>query len=191
MKTNRFGQAAVLTSDQLDKLISALRGRHHQVLAEVCRRTACRISEARQLTWASITSAGITFPKTITKGKLASRSVPMTPRLEEVLAAWKVEWVALNGRGPKPGDFLVPGRFAGEPMSSRSFLDALERAARESGLEGVSSHSFRRSALSSASEAGVPLAALRSLSGHQSLATLQRYLEVSPTAKQQAAAAFA
>jgi len=70
-------------------------------------------------------------------------------------------------------------------------MDGLELAARESGLEGVSSHSFRRSALSSASEAGVPLAALRSLSGHQSLATLQRYLEVSPTAKQQAAAALA
>jgi len=191
MKVNRYGQSAVLTSEQLDKLISALQGRHHQVLAEVCRRTACRISEGRQLTWASITSAGITFPKTIVKNKLASRSVPMTPKLQEVLANWKAEWVALNEREPKAGDFLLPGRFAGEPMSSRSFMDALKRAARESGLEGVSSHSFRRSALSSASEAGVPLAALRALSGHQSLATLQRYLEVSPTAKQQAAAAFA
>jgi len=191
MKTNRYGQAAVLTSEQLDKLISALQGRHHQVLAEVCRRTACRISEGRQLTWASITSAGITFPKSVTKGKLASRSVPMTPKLQEVLAAWKVEWVALNGREPKPGDLLLPGRFGGQCLSSRSFQDALRFAAHKSGLEGVSSHSFRRSALSSASEAGVPLAALRSLSGHQSLATLQRYLEVSPTAKQKAAAAFA
>lgn len=191
MKTNRYGQAAVLTSDQLDTLISALQGRHHQVLAEVCRRTACRISEGRQLTWASITSAGITFPKTITKGKLASRSVPMTAKLQEVLATWKGEWAALNGRQPKPGDFVFEGRFAGQCLSSRAFMDALELAARESGLEGVSSHSFRRSALSSASEAGVPLAALRALSGHQSLQTLQRYLEVSPTAKQQAAAAFA
>lgn len=192
MKTNRYGQAAVLTSDQLDMLIGALPARHHQVLAEVCRRTACRISEGRQLTWASITSAGITFPKTITKGKLASRSVPMTAKLQGVLSDWRREWVALNGgREPKSGDFVFPGRFAGEPMSSRAFMGAFERAARESGLEGVSSHSFRRSALSSASEAGIPLAALRALSGHQSLATLQRYLEVSPTAKQQAAAAFA
>jgi len=191
MKTNRYGQAAVLTSEQLDKLISALQGGHHQVLAEVCRRTACRISEGRQLSWGCITSAGITFPKTITKGKLASRSVPMTAKLQEVLAGWRTEWAALNGREPNAADFVFPGRFAGEPMSSRSFMDTLERGARESGLEGVSSHSFRRSALSSASEAGVPLAALRSLSGHQSLATLQRYLEVSPTAKQQAAAAFA
>jgi len=191
MKTNRYGQAAVLTSQQLDKLISALSARHHKVLAEICRRTACRISEGRQLTWASITSAGITFPKTITKGKLASRSVPMTPKLQEVLAAWKVEWAALYGRQPKSGDFVFPGRFAGQCLSSRAFMDSLELAAHESGLEGVSSHSFRRSALSSASERGIPLAAIRSLSGHQSLATLQRYLEVSSAAKQEAAAAFA
>jgi integrase/recombinase XerD len=191
MKTNRYGQAAVLTSEQLDSLILALRGQHHRVLAEVCRRTACRISEGRQLTWASITSAGITFPKVITKGKLASRTVPMTAKLQEVLAAWRTEWAALNGREPLDRDFVFRGRFAGEPISSRSFMDALERATHEAGLEGVSSHSFRRSALSSASEAGVPLAALRALSGHQSLSTLQRYLEISQSAKEKAAAAFA
>ena len=191
MKTNRYGQSAVLDSNQLDTLISALQGRHHQVLAEVCRRTACRISEGRQLTWASITSSGITFPKTICKGKLASRSVPTTIRLQEVLTSWRREWAALYEREPKPGDHVFPGRWGAEPMSSRAFMDALERAARETGLEGVSSHSFRRSALSSASEAGVPLAALRALSGHQSLSTLQRYLEISQSAKEQAASAFA
>ena len=191
MKTNRYGQAAVLTSEQLDTLISALQGRHHQVLAEVCRRTACRISEGRQLSWGMVTNGGITFAKVICKGKLNSRSVPMTPKLQEVLTSWRHEWAALYGREPKPSDHVFPGRFAGEPMSSRAFMAALERAAHESGLEGVSSHSFRRSALSSASEAGVPLAALRALSGHQSLSTLQRYLEISQTAKEQAAAAFA
>jgi len=191
MKTNRYGQAAVLTSEQLDKLISTLQGRHHQVLAEVCRRTACRISEGRQLSWGMVTNGGITFAKVICKGKLASRTVPMTPKLQEVLAGWRGEWTALYGREPKASDYVFRGRFAGSCVSSRAFMDSLNGAALASGLEGVSSHSFRRSALSSASEAGVPLAALRSLSGHQSLATLQRYLEVSPTAKQQAAAAFA
>jgi len=191
MKTNRYGQAAVLTSDQLDKLISALRGRHHQVLAEVCRRTACRVGEGRQLSWGMVTNGGITFARGICKGKLASRTVPMTPKLQEVLSGWRGEWTALYGREPKASDYVFRGRFSGSCVSSRAFMDALTRAADETGLEGVSSHSFRRSALSSASEAGVPLAALRSLSGHQSLATLQRYLEVSPTAKQQAAAAFA
>ena len=191
MKTNRFGQAAVLGTDQLDRLIAALPARHHQVLAEVCRRTGCRISEGRQLTWSCVTSGGVTFPKTIVKGKLASRTVPVTPKLQEILAAWRCEWASMNGREPQPGDFVFPGRFGGACLSSRAFMDALELAARQAGLEGVSSHSFRRSALSSASEAGVPLAALRALSGHQSLQTLQRYLEISQSAKEKAAAAFA
>ena len=191
MKSNRYGQAAVLSTQQLDQLISALQGRHHQVLAEVCRRTACRISEGRQLTWQCVTSSGITFPKTLVKGKLQSRSVPATPQLQQIMRDWRTTWSAMNGREPLNGDFIFPGRFAGQCLSSRAFMDALERAARECGLEGVSSHSFRRSALSSASEAGVPLAALRTLSGHQSLSTLQRYLAITEQAKQQAAAAFA
>ena len=191
MKSNRYGQAAVLSTQQLDQLISALQGRHHQVLAEVCRRTACRVSEGRQLTWQCVTSSGITFPKTLVKGKLQSRSVPATPQLQQILLGWRTTWITLNGREPLNGDFVFPGRFAGQCLSSRAFMDALERAARECGLEGVSSHSFRRSALSSASEAGVPLAALRTLSGHQSLSTLQRYLAITEQAKQQAAAAFA
>ena len=191
MKSNRYGQAAVLGTQQLDQLISALQGRHHQVLAEVCRRTACRISEGRQLTWQCITTAGITFPKTLVKGKLQSRSVPATPQLQKILLGWRDEWTAMNGREPLNANFVFPGRFAGQCLSSRAFMDALERAAREVGLEGVSSHSFRRSALSSASEAGVPLAALRTLSGHQSLSTLQRYLEISEKAREAAAAAFA
>jgi len=41
----------------------------------------------------------------------------------------------------------------------------------------VSSHSFRRSALTAAHQAGLPLRALAELSGHQSLASLQRYLD--------------
>ena len=191
MKTNRYGQAAVLNSSQLDELILALPARHHQVLAELCRRTACRISEGRQLTWASITSSAVVFPKTITKGKLASRTVPATSKLQGILDSWRLDWARLNGREPLNGDFVFPGRFAGQCLSSRSFMDALERAAEVKGLEGVSSHSFRRSALSSASEAGVPLAALRALSGHQSLSTLQRYLEISQSAREAAAAAFA
>ena len=191
MKANRNGRSAVLDTQKLDRLIAALRGRHHQVLAEVCRRTACRISEGRQLTWGSITSAAITFPKTITKGKLASRTIPVTPRLQAVLDDWRHEWAVVNGRQPGSRDFVFPGRYAGCCISSRSFMDALEKAARETGLEGVSSHSFRRSALSSASEAGVPLAALRALSGHQSLSTLQRYLEVSDQSRLDAAKLFA
>ena len=191
MKTNRFGQAAVLSSTQLDLLIAALPAKHHQVLAEVCRRTGCRISEGRQLQWQSISQTHITFPKNITKAKLKSRTIPQVPRLREVLAQWRHEWAVMNGREPVNGDFVFPGRFAGQCLSSRAFMDALNAASHECGLEGVSSHSFRRSALTSAHNAGVPLSHLMALSGHESMSALQRYLHVTEDQKDQAALSFA
>ena len=191
MKTNRFGQAAVLSSTQLDQLIAALPAKHHQVLAEVCRRTGCRISEGRQLQWQSISKTHITFPKTITKAKLKSRTIPQVPKLREVLAQWRHEWALLNGREPMKGDFVFPGRFAGQCLSSRAFMDALNGASHECGLQGVSSHSFRRSALTSAHNAGVPLSHLMELSGHTSMSSIQRYLHVTEDQKDQAAMSFA
>ena len=191
MKTNRFGQAAVLSSTQLDQLIAALPAKHHQVLAEVCRRTGCRISEGRQLQWQSISKTHITFPKTITKAKLKSRTIPQVPKLREVLADWRHEWELFNCREPVNGDFVFAGRFAGQCLSSRAFMDALNAASHECGLEGVSSHSFRRSALTSAHNAGVPLSHLMALSGHESMSALQRYLHVSEEQKDQAAMSFA
>ena len=143
MKSNRHGQSRVLDTHQLDLLISNLPDHHHRVVAEVCRRTGCRVGEATQLTWGMVSESAITFQRGITKGKLASRSVPVTPALWEALRAWKTAWVVRQGREPVAGDYLVPGRFAGSCLSTRSFMDALEKAAAESGLEGVSSHSFQ------------------------------------------------
>ena len=58
------------------------------------------------------------------------------------------------------------------------------------GLEGVSTHSFRRSALTAASSKGVPLRVIQSISGHSSLDILQRYLSVTDNQKKEAALAF-
>ena len=187
MKSNRHGQSRVLDTHQLDLLISSLPDHHHRVVAEVCRRTGCRAGEATQHTWGMISESAITFQRKIVKGKLSSRSVPVTPQLWEALRAWRATWVVRQGRDPLSGDFLLPRRFAGSCLSTRSFMDALEKAAAESGLEGVSSHSFRRSALS----AGVPLRVLMALSGHKSMSALQRYLEVTPAQRVAAASAFA
>ena len=48
------------------------------------------------------------------------------------------------------------------------------------GIKGVSTHSFRRTNLTQMSSSGVPLRVIQEVSGHQSLAALQRYLEVQP-----------
>ena len=44
------------------------------------------------------------------------------------------------------------------------------------GIEGVSSHSFRRSALTVTHQAGLSLREVAEIRGHRSLAALERYL---------------
>ena len=47
------------------------------------------------------------------------------------------------------------------------------------GIIGVSTHSFRRTALTQMSNAGIPLRVIQEISGHRNLEQLQKYLEVS------------
>jgi integrase/recombinase XerD len=65
-------------------------------------------------------------------------------------------------------------------------------ACERTGLQGVSTPSlWRRSALTSASDKGVPLRHIQSLSGHASLDCLSKYLQVTDGQKRTAALAFA
>ena len=50
-------------------------------------------------------------------------------------------------------------------------------------FEGCSTHTYRRSGLTAAVEAGMTLNAIRSISGHSSLDALAKYLETSPKRK--------
>lgn len=54
----------------------------------------------------------------------------------------------------------------------------LRKACKRIGIEGVSSHSFRRTALTEMSNAGVPLRIIQEVSGHRTLDELYKYLEV-------------
>jgi integrase/recombinase XerD len=54
---------------------------------------------------------------------------------------------------------------------------AITKLAEKVGIEGVSSPSFRRSALTAAHQAGLSLREVAEISGHRSLAALERYLD--------------
>ena len=53
-------------------------------------------------------------------------------------------------------------------------------------IEGVSTHSFRRTALTRMSDAGVPLRHIQAISGHKTLSALERYLGVTEQQKETA-----
>ena len=89
---------------------------------------------------------------------------------------------------PRPGA-LFP-RMRGRSVTLTRFTadKILKAACLSVGLVGVSTHSFRRTALTMMSSAGIPLRVIQEISGHNDLGTLQRYLEVSPEQKRKAVA---
>ena len=68
-KSNRCGQAAILSREQLNDL-TLLLPPLHRALCQTARFTAGRIAEVRQLQWENVLNDHIVFPKKITKGKV-------------------------------------------------------------------------------------------------------------------------
>tara|TARA_Y100000114_G_scaffold93285_1_gene86710 strand:+ start:305 stop:880 length:576 start_codon:yes stop_codon:yes gene_type:complete len=186
MKINRYGQAKVLDSQELDLVINYLPSKFHQVLALTLRNTGARISEVIQLTWRDVEKESILFPKTIVKRKLKSREIFISESFYKCLMDWKQEWTLFKGRKPLPEDYIFYGRFDGSHITSRAFFLALQKSLERAEIVGATSHSFRRSALTKLHKSGLPLKIIQSLSGHSSLNTLSLYLQVSDEDKKRA-----
>lgn len=176
MKIHRNGQAEILTRAQLVELFAVLSPKY-RLLFGICYYTGCRISEALQLQRSDVGKENIVFRRATTKTKL-TREVAIAPGLAALLAGTEL---------PEQG-YLFPGKKAGSCMTSQAADLALRKACDYISLKGVSTHSFRRTALTQMSQAGVPLRTIQKLSGHESLAALQRYLEVSEENKRSAVA---
>ena len=163
-------RAAVITSEQLGQMLAIAQPRDAALLA-VMAAGACRIGEALQLIWGDIDSSGrVVIPGSCTKNG-TSRAFTLPSQASSYLDAWQADCPATS-RG-----WLFPGHPTRQPLSIRAGQLAISKLARSVGLAGVSSHSLRRSALTAAHQAGLPLRALAELSGHQSMSSLQRYLD--------------
>lgn len=177
MKVDGNGQGKILTSEELRLLFtSGFVSERDRALYGICLFTGCRVSEALALQTTDIRSGTLTFRKSTTKGKLKTRVVDIQPGLAALLAEYQ----------PKSGA-LFPGMRGRSLTLTRFMADKILKAAcYRVGLFGVSTHSFRRTALTQMSSAGIPLRHIQEISGHNDLGTLQRYLEVTPEQKRKA-----
>jgi len=182
MKINRYGQAAILSHSEIELLFSeGLQSDRERALFGLCLYTAARIAEScSMLTEDVYTSGGkvrssVNIRKGATKGKLATRTIPVIEDLRSLLAAWQ----------PHAGKiYLFPGRHPSHywrHITSDSAARLFRQACKRVGIEGVSTHSFRRTALTQMSNAGIPLRVIQEISGHRTLTELQKYLEVTET----------
>jgi len=176
MKIDRHGQAKILSQAEIQLLFShGLQSGRDRALFGICLYCCCRINEACTLSVNDVYSKGKVRPELLirkgnTKGKLATRSIPVIEDLRGLLRAY---------RYPEAG-YLFPGRWGKGHINSDSAARILREACHRVELEGVSTHSFRRTGLTQLSNAGIPLRVIQEISGHTNLEQLQKYLEVKP-----------
>ena len=161
-------RAAVLTADQIDAMLAAA-GPRDAALVALMTVGAMRVGETTLLTWADVEGCTVEIPGGTTKTG-HGRSFTMPEAACRYLLAWQ-EVCPTTKRG-----WVFPG-IAGQPLSIRGAQTAISKLAAACGLAGVSSHSFRRSALTAAHQAGLSLREVAEISGHQSLAALEKYLD--------------
>ena len=191
-KAQGCGQALVLAQEEADAVVEACAPIHRAVFS-FARCTAARISEVLSLRFENVTATHVVLPKRIVKGKKKTREVPINARLREEFARWQACWEATQGRPPEGADFLFPARLGDtrERHLTRGAADkALRKVCAALNIGGASTHSWRRTSLTNANDAGISLRVLQSLSGHSSLDMLSRYLQTSDVQKRQAADAF-
>ncbi|MBE9082852.1 tyrosine-type recombinase/integrase [Tolypothrix sp. LEGE 11397] len=192
MKINRFGKAEILNPQEITLLFSeGFVKPRDRALFGVCLYAAARINESCTLLKGDVIGAIRVRSKLIiraynTKGGQDTREIQVHPRLKEFLEEYSIE---LKGRNPH----LFPGRHGLGHIHKASADRILREALRRVDLDeqGISTHSFRRTALSTMSDAGIPLRHIQSVSGHRSLSALERYLGVTEAQKENAISSLA
>jgi integrase/recombinase XerD len=180
MKVDRHGRAKILTQSEIELLFRegfTVNPPRDRALFAVMLYTACRVREAVQLLVRDVYDSQrkirpvIIFRKKNTKGKLATRTIPVIQELRYWLSQYPM---------PHYQSYLFPG----QQQQGRKYLHQdsaswlLREACKRVGIEGVSTHSFRRTALTQMSNAGIPLRIIQEISGHRTLDELYKYLEV-------------
>lgn len=178
-KTNRSGKASLLTKPQLEMFLANLPVKY-SLLAELMYFTAGRVNEITTLRVRNINikDALLTIEKSSTKTK-ETRQVPLPSTLLGNLEIWIKE----NMLGSDDFIFFTDSRNTkvkkGEKSISTQSVDKYFRKTFDwVGINGASTHSFRRTRLTQLHiEEKWSLREIMDISGHSSIVSLQQYLD--------------
>lgn len=177
MKVNGQGQARILSPKEITAIFEELCLRDRTVFA-FCLYAGCRISEAASIRMEDVSLGDrlLLLPSRNTKSR-QSRTIPVNQELSAMVKEY------LLATGIRRG-FMFPHchekNYETGHLSRTTLHYALQRACETLKIRGVSTHSFRRTCLTTMSNAGVPLHVIQAISGHSTLSALQKYLGVQP-----------
>jgi site-specific recombinase XerD len=158
------------------KLIQAARATDDpfaRLAVEFLARTGLRRGEFLDLKIDSVVQIGSAYWLHVPLGKLRSdRYIPLHPQLKELLD----EWVAR-----RPASLREPWLFMdhGRRLGAESVRKAVQKVAREAGLDNVTPHQLRHTLATQAINRGMSLEAIAALLGHKSMRMTMVYAKIS------------
>ncbi|MGH2885526.1 MAG: tyrosine-type recombinase/integrase, partial [Solirubrobacteraceae bacterium] len=158
------------------KLIQAARATDDpfaRLTVEFLARTGLRRGEFLDLKIDSVVQIGAAYWLHVPLGKLRTdRYIPLHPQLKELLD----EWVA-----SRPASLREPWLFMdhGRRLGPESVRKALQKVAREAGLDNVTPHQLRHTLATQAINRGMSLEAIAALLGHKSMRMTMVYAKIS------------
>jgi integrase len=149
----------------------------NRVLVLLSAKAGLRASEIANLTWDMVLSPsgeinGVIELRDSAAKNRSGRVIPIHPDLHAALVAWRE--VSMQS------EYVAASKHGG-PMTALSIVVWFNRAFRNIGLKGCSSHSGRRTFVTRAArmvhKAGGSLRDVQLLAGHRSIETTQRYID--------------
>lgn len=175
-------QAKVLSDQEVKRVLAVIaqdrhadRNRMAFMFSMLAGLRACEIAS---LTFGAVVDgqgkpkSEIYLAHTMTKGR-KGRTVMVSERLQKEVA----RFIATTGT-VDPAKPLIASQKSNKPFSANTLVQLFCRIYAEAGVEGASSHSGRRSFITTLASKGVGARVLQHLAGHSSLATTQRYIDV-------------
>jgi integrase/recombinase XerD len=161
----------VLSAEELRDLFQAIIHPKARVLFMTCYATGLRISEACHLQVTDIDSKRLLIRVRHPKGG-RERQTLQSPRLLQLLRDyWRVQ---------RPPLWLFPAQTTGQPLSTDFARQIFAKACKDAGLtRRCTAHTLRHCFACHLLEAGVDLAIIQQLLGHQSVRSTSRYARVS------------
>jgi integrase/recombinase XerD len=175
MKKNRFGQAEPLTPDQYRKVLSELHSETHRLIFALCWNTAERpitilrlkVEDVYQDAAKSTPVKCLVIPRN-TRKDFKTRELPISDALKFQLKAYR----------PPATGYLFPGNCSDSHLSFSAYDKALRRAFSRLNWQGFTTYSTRRGKITHFAKQGYSIRMIQAYSGHASLTSLQRYIEV-------------
>lgn len=188
-KPQNMSQAKTLTPAEIEHMLAYIAQRNYSLRNRMMLLTGLwsgmRVGEIASLTIGDVMNADRTVKAEVrltaeqTKGR-QPRTVFLPQKLRDELAAYLVLRTDAKHHHPL---FVTAGRKA---FSANVMAQHFHYLFKHAGIAGASSHSMRRTFITTLATKGIGVRVLASLAGHRSIAVTQRYIDVNDEMKRNA-----